>query len=216
MSGNRQQARGRFITIEGIEGVGKTTHVNAVAEQIRAAGKEVVVTREPGGVPLAEKIRALLLSTEKPAPAPMTELLLMFSARAAHLDGLIWPALAAGRWVVCDRFTDASYAYQGAGRELGGEAVATLENLVQKDFRPDLTLLLDADWAVTRSRRAQRGISDRFELEDRQFFERARLAYLDRARREPARIKLIDAAADLAQVRTEISSRLAEFIFKNN
>lgn len=215
MSGLRQHARGRFITIEGIEGVGKTTHVNTIAEQIRAAGKEVVVTREPGGVPLAENIRTLLLSTEQPVPAPMSELLLMFSARAAHLDGLIRPALAAGRWVVCDRFTDASYAYQGAGRGLGTAAVATLENLVQEDFRPDLTLLLDADWLVTRSRRAQRGISDRFELEDRQFFERVRFAYLDRARQEPGRIILIDASADLAQVRTEISSRLADFILKN-
>lgn len=216
MNASRQQLRGRFITIEGIEGVGKTTHVHAVAEQIRAAGKEVIVTREPGGVPLAEKIRALLLSTEPPAPVPMTELLLMFSARAAHLDGLIWPALAAGRWVVCDRFTDASYAYQGAGRELGAETVATLENLVQKDFRPDLTLLLDADWSVTRSRRALRGISDRFEREERPFFERARRAYLDRARREPARIRLIDAAADLVQVRTEISSLLRIFLLDND
>lgn len=214
MSSDRQPARGRFITIEGIEGVGKTTHVGAIAEQIRAAGKEVLVTREPGGVPLAEKIRSLLLSTETPAPAPMTELLLMFSARSAHLDGLIRPALADGRWVVCDRFTDASYAYQGAGRELGSEAVATLENLVQQDFRPDLTLLLDADWSVTRSRRVRRGISDRFEMEDRRFFERVRQAYLDRARREPARITVIDASADLSQVQHHITARLATFISK--
>ncbi len=209
------QPRGRFITIEGIEGVGKTTHVSTIAEQIRAAGKDVVVTREPGGVPLAERIRSLLLATETPSPPPMTELLLMFSARAAHLDGLVWPALAAGRWVVCDRFTDASYAYQGAGRKLGWPAVAALEELVQKSFRPDLTLLLDADWSVTRERRAQRGITDRFEKEDQQFFERVRLAYLERARQEPLRVTIIDAAADLPQVRHDIAIKLAEFISKN-
>lgn len=208
--------RGRMITLEGVEGVGKTTHVGFVAEWVQAMGKEVVVTREPGGVPAAERIRDLLLANDGPTLTPMTELLLMFAARSAHLEELIWPALRNGRWVVCDRFTDASYAYQGAGRGLGATPVASLEALVQQGFQPDLTLLFDADCKVTRKRRQIRGISDRFEKEDEAFFERARVAYLERARQEPGRFRLIDASCSVVEVRRSIEATLADFVSRTN
>lgn len=205
------QLRGRMITLEGVEGVGKTTHVGFVAERIRAMGKEVVVTREPGGVPAAERIRDLLLASDGPTLTPMTELLLMFAARSSHLEELIWPALHNGRWVVCDRFTDASYAYQGAGRGLRATHIASLEALVQQGFQPDLTLLFDAERNVTRHRREARGVSDRFEKEDEEFVERVRLAYLERARQEPDRFRVIDASRSVAEVRRSIEATLTDF-----
>jgi dTMP kinase len=201
---NSATLRGRFVTLEGIEGVGKSTNVEFVAECLRERGHRVVVTREPGGVPTAERIRGLLLDPALPALPPTAELLLMFAARAVHLNELIWPALRAGAWVVCDRFTDASYAYQGGGRGLSLEWIAQLEQGVQGDFRPDLTLLLDADWAATRERRQRRGIEDRFEQEDLAFFERVRRVYLARAAEEPLRIRCIDAAQPLAAVQSTI------------
>lgn len=214
MTGDEAPAEGRFITLEGIEGVGKSTNLAFVADYLRRAGKSVVVTREPGGVPVAERIRDVLLAADG-QPPPITELLLLFAARAAHLVQLIRPGLESGSWIVCDRFTDASYAYQGAGRGLPDEMIAHLEALVQGDFRPHLTLLLDADWSVTRSRRDARGVSDRFELEDRAFLERVRAGYLARARENPGRIKLIDANRPIASVQNDIGSVLADFISAN-
>lgn len=202
---------GRFITLEGIEGVGKSTNVAFVAEHLRRAGRNVVVTREPGGVAIAERIRELILAKDAQVP-PQTELLLMFAARAAHLDQLIRPALARGEWVVCDRFTDASYAYQGSGRGLPRAAIAALETLVHPDLQPDLTLLLDAHWSATRERRVLRAVEDRFEQEDREFFERVRAGYLERARDEAGRFRVVDAAQPVAAVQAAIATRLDELL----
>lgn len=202
--------RGRFVTLEGIEGVGKSTNLQVVADFAKALGHEVVTTREPGGVDIAERIRTLLLDSGATPPPPMTELLLMFAARAAHLSELIEPALMRGQWVVCDRFTDASYAYQGGGRGLPVGAIAALETLVQGELRPDLTILLDADWHATRQRRAARNAHDRFEKEERDFFERVRAVYLSRAMAEPARIRIVDAARPLAEVQARIRTILEE------
>jgi dTMP kinase len=204
--------RGRFITLEGIEGVGKSTNLAFVADYLRGAGKSVVVTREPGGVPIAERIRDVLLAFDAAPPPPECELLLMFAARAAHLTQLIQPELEQGHWVVCDRFTDASYAYQGAGRGLPEGAIAGLETLVQGKFRPDLTLLLDAQWDITLDRRDQRGTRDRFEREGREFFERVRRAYLARSHFDPRRMKVIDAGNPLDRVQADIALVLAEFM----
>ncbi len=199
---------GRFITLEGIEGVGKSTNLDFVARLLRDQGHEVVVTREPGGTPLAERVREVLLDhADEPVPS-LAELLLMFAGRAIHLENRIRPALEEGRWVVCDRFTDATYAYQGGGRGQSAQRIGELESWVQGRFRPDLTLLLDADPAVGLARAGRRGESDRFEIERREFFSRVRGAYLARARSEPGRIRIIDAARPLesvqAQIRTEI------------
>ncbi|MBM4196441.1 MAG: dTMP kinase [Gammaproteobacteria bacterium] len=206
---------GRFITLEGIEGVGKSTNREFVVERLRSQGIDVVVTREPGGVPLAERIREILLAPDSTAPTADAELLLMFAARACHLEQLIRPALARGQWVVCDRFTDASYAYQGAGRGCGSEAVRTLEALVQKDFRPDLTLLLDADWDVSSARRAKRGTSDRFEQETRLFFETVRVEYLRRAALEPQRVSIVAAGRSLSEVQSELGQIIDRFVSRN-
>jgi dTMP kinase len=196
--------QGRFITIEGGEGVGKSTQLAALREWLTARIDDVVFTREPGGTPRAEKIRELLLAaTDEPMP-PTAELLLMFAARATHLENVIRPALQRGAWVVCDRFTDATYAYQGGGRGMDMQQIAVLEALVQRDLHPDLTLLLDAPLDLT-SVRAQRrnsdvGVVDRFELEQRAFFERVRDAYLIRARSFPERIAVIDASGSIESV----------------
>jgi dTMP kinase len=200
---------GRFIVLEGIEGVGKTTQMAAARARLAAAAAELVVTREPGGTPLAERIREQALAPgAEPMPAD-AELLLMFAARAVHLDNLIRPALARGAWVLCDRFTDASYAYQGAGRGLGVEPVAALERLVQRGLRPDLVVLLDAPVEVALARvRARRGVTDRFEGERVEFFERARRSYLERARAELARYAIVDASADLATVSAQVAAHL--------
>ncbi len=203
---------GKFITVEGIEGVGKSTNLAFIEQWLRARDIDVVVTREPGGTELAEAIRGLLLDSPPGSVPEMAELLLMFAARASHLRELIEPSLRAGRWVVCDRFTDASYAYQGAGRGLGDAPVATLESLVQGGLRPDLTLLLDASPDFTASRRASRGTDDRFEKEGRAFFERVRAAYLQRAAAEPGRIKCVDASRPLTEVQQQIGQLLAELV----
>jgi len=207
-------ARGRFITIEGGEGVGKSTHIATVRDAVAAAGRSVVVTREPGGTAMAERIRELLL---RPDVGPLTaesELLLMFAARSVHLEHLIRPALAAGTWVVCDRFTDATYAYQGAGRGVDTESIAWLERFVQRGLRPDLTLLLDApvEIAMARARARSGAQPDRFELEARAFFERVRAGYLDRARREPDRFRIIDASAPLEVVTEDVRSSVAGYV----
>jgi dTMP kinase len=202
---------GRFVTVEGIEGVGKSTQIARLSRALSERGIEHVVTREPGGTALAERIRALVLEAGNEVPTATAELLLMFAARSQHLEQFIEPNLKAGRWVLCDRFTDASYAYQGGGRGLSVEAIAQLESLVQGSRRPDLTVLLDAPVAVGLTRagkRNQTGGSDRFEDERAEFFERVRRAYLARAAAFPARIKVVDAAHAAEQV----SARILELL----
>ncbi|MEZ5540737.1 MAG: dTMP kinase [Pseudomonadota bacterium] len=191
---------GKFITVEGIEGVGKSTNMDFIRQQLQAAGKDVVVTREPGGTPLAEAIRELLLDPAHTGMDTLCELQLVFAARAEHLAKVIRPALAAGRWVLCDRFTDATYAYQGGGRGVDAAVIARLEDLVQGGFRPDLTLLLDLPVATGLARISARGAPDRFERERVEFFERVRQAYLELARRHPGRYRVIDASQPLAGV----------------
>ena len=188
---------GRFLTIEGIEGVGKSTQAARLSAALSARGIAHVVTREPGGTPLAEKIREIVLNSRDETLPPMAELLLMFAARAVHLCNLVEPNLQAGRWVVCDRFIDATYAYQGGGRRLRTDHIRQLEAMVQGTRRPDLTLLLDApvEQALRRARRRGAGtVSDRFESERAEFFERVRNAYHERAAAEPDRIALVDAS----------------------
>jgi dTMP kinase len=201
---------GSFITLEGTEGVGKSTNVRFVADLLRSAGHDVVVTREPGGTELAEEIRAMLLGVRDEVMSDMTELLLIFAGRAQHLDNVIRPALEAGRWVVCDRFTDATYAYQGGGRGFDEQTIAILETLVQDELRPDLTLYLDVPVAVAADRIADRD-HDRFEREEKPFFERVRTAYLAIAAREE-RFVIIDAAPDLASVQRELTNELNDYL----
>jgi dTMP kinase len=210
--------RGQFITIEGGEGVGKSTQIEAVRTTLQHAGFDVLITREPGGTERAERIRELLLTpTSEPMPQ-ICELLLMFAARATHLDNVIRPGLARGAWVICDRFTDASFAYQGGGRGMPHEHIAALERMVQGTLRPDLTLLLDAPielaLARARQRNAERGnaAGDRFEREQSEFFMRVRNAYLEIARLEPQRVKVIDAAQSLAHVEAAVRSCISAFI----
>ncbi len=197
-------AQGLFITIEGIEGVGKSTNLAHVRGFLEAASIPVVCTREPGGTPLAESIRDLLLAPRSERVAEWTELLLVFAARAQHLAEVIEPALAHGDWVLCDRFTDATYAYQGGGRGLDRAAVAALEQLVQGGRRPDCTLLLDAPVTLGLERAGRRGALDRFERERVDFFERVREVYLSRAAAEPQRLRVIDASRPLAEVQAQI------------
>lgn len=204
----KQQARGRFITLEGLEGVGKSTHLEFVRGWLQGRGLAVTVTREPGGTPGADEIRNTLLKVRSESFDPMAELLLMFAARALHVENVIRPALAAGSWVVCDRFTDASYAYQGGGRGIPAPRIAALERMVLKGLKPDLTLLLDADVAVGMARVRGRGTLDRFEQEQGEFFKRVRRTYLARARRESRRIKIVDAAGDVAAVQADIAALL--------
>ena len=203
---------GLFITLEGPEGAGKTTNREYLAERLRAAGREVVLTREPGGTPLAEAIRELLLAPREEAMAADTELLLMFAARAQHLAGVVRPALARGAVVLCDRFTDATYAYQGGGRGVAESRIAVLEQFVQGTLRPDLTLLFDLPGEVGLARAAARGRLDRFEQEGRAFFESVRAAYLDRAAGAPERYRILDAGRPLAEVQAGLDALLPELL----
>lgn len=198
---------GKFITLEGVDGAGKSTHLGFVADWLRAQGREVLVTREPGGTPLGETLRELLLHRDMDAD---TELLLMFAARQQHLAELIRPALARGAWVVSDRFTDASYAYQCGGRGIPVERVAALEAWVQRGFAPDLTLLFDVPPEVAEARRSVARVADRFEREADSFFSRVRSAYLDRARAEPARVHVLDARQGIDALQAEIAALLRE------
>lgn len=202
------QARGMFITVEGGEGVGKSTNLAFIAEQIRASRRELVTTREPGGTAIAESIRRLFLEQSAEPMAEMTELLLVFAARAQHLELVIKPALDSGKWVLCDRFTDATYAYQGGGRGLSTEIISKLEQLVQRELRPDVTFLLDAPVEIGAARVAERGVSDRLESEQQVFFQRVRDCYLQRARAEPQRFRVIDAALSLVQVQAQLQTTL--------
>ena len=204
---------GRFLTMEGIEGVGKSTQIARLAGALAERGIDHVVTREPGGTPLAEKIRGLVLDARDESLPAAGELLLMFAARAVHLHNYIEPQLQAGRWVLCDRFTDATYAYQGGGRGLDLRSIAQLEQLVQGSRRPDLTLLLDApvEQALARAReRNAAAAQDRFESERAEFFSRVRATYLARAAAEPARFALIDATRSMDLVGAQILSVLKE------
>jgi dTMP kinase len=196
--------KGQFITVEGIEGVGKTTNIEFIQQRLLAAGKDVVVTREPGGTPLGEAIRGLLLDPEYTGMDSTCELQLMFAARAEHLARVIRPALDRGQWVLCDRFTDATYAYQGGGRGIDTKIIARLEELVQGDFRPGVTLLLDVPVEIGLARAGSRGSLDRFEQEEVDFFDRVRQSYLDMAGQYTARYRVIDASQPLEQVQQQL------------
>lgn len=201
--------RGRFITLEGVDGAGKSTHTAWMVQALRDLGLTVLATREPGGTPVGEKLRELLLSEPM---ALETETLLMFAARCEHVREVIAPALARGEWVVCDRFTDASYAYQGGGRQLGAARVAALEQWVYPDLQPDRTWLFDVPLDVARARLARSRQLDRFEREEDAFFERTRAAYHERARSSDGRIRIIDSSRPLEVVRAQLDSEVRELV----
>lgn len=205
-------ARGRFIALEGVEGAGKSSQVGFLRDLLAAAGHDVVVTREPGGTPLAEAIRGVLLADHGEPMPPMTELLLMFAARAAHCRQRIEPALARGDWVLCDRFVDASYAYQGAARGLGEDAVATLERLALDGLRPDRVLIFDLPVAQGLERTRGRVERNRFDDETEAFHERVRAAYLERAAAEPDRYRVIDASGTVDEVRARLREALGDWL----
>lgn len=203
---------GLFITLEGPEGAGKSTNREYLAERLGERGIDVLLTREPGGTPLAERVRELLLAPSDEPMAVDTELLLMFAARAQHLAQVIRPALTRGCVVLCDRFTDATYAYQGGGRGVSEARIAVLENFVQGELRPNLTLIFDLPVEVGLARAAARGRLDRFEREGRGFFEAVRQAYLRRASAEPQRYRVLDAAQPLSQVQQDLDGLLTELV----
>jgi len=203
---------GRFISLEGGEGVGKTTNIVYIQSLLEEQNISVLLTREPGGTPLAEAMRQLLLDKNQEEITEQAELLMMFAARAQHIKHVIKPALEQGVWVLCDRFTDATYAYQGGGRAMDVTAIKWLENFVQGELRPDLTLLLDAPVQVGMNRAAQRGKLDRFELEKITFFEKVREAYLAMAAQQPVRIKVVNATQTLEHVQAEIHQLITQFI----
>ena len=198
-----------FITLEGSEGVGKTSNMEYIQSLLQQQSIDYIVTREPGGTAMGEALREMLLGEDFKGMADDTELLLMFAARAEHVARVIRPALAEGKWVLCDRFTDATYAYQGGGRGLDVQRIAGLEQWVLGDLRPDLTLLLDAPVAVGRERAGKRSAPDRFEQEQEAFFERVRKAYLDLASQQSSRIKVIDASVELSAVQAQIKAEIA-------
>ncbi|MEE9396425.1 MAG: dTMP kinase [Methylococcales bacterium] len=200
--------QGKFITLEGGEGVGKTTNIQFVADYLERQGKDVVLTREPGGTEAGESIRAILLDTKQKTLYDSTELLLIFAARVQHVQQCILPSLEAGKWVVSDRFIDATYAYQGGGRGMDQERIKQLQLWCSPLPRPDLTLLLDADIKVGAARAQSRGKLDRFELEKAEFFTKVRQAYVNLAVESPDRIKIVNAALDLASVQEEIEIHL--------
>lgn len=201
-------ARGKFITVEGIEGAGKSSNLDFIRGLLEEAGHQVLFTREPGGTPLGEEVRNLLLGHKHTGMGDDTELLLMFAARAEHLEQKIRPALNAGIWVLCDRFTDASYAYQGGGRGIDKERIRSLEVWTQGDLRPDLTLLLDLPVETGLARAGKRSDPDRFEIEAKRFFESVRNAYLEIAWNEAGRVKVVDASQSLEQVQSKIAEIL--------
>jgi dTMP kinase len=199
--------RGRFITLEGVDGAGKSTHVAWIAEQLRARGHAVLVTREPGGTPLAEKLRALILSEPMDA---LTETLLLFAARDDHVRAVIEPALAAGTWVLCDRFTDATFAYQGGGKGVPAALIAHLAQVSHNGLMPDLTLVFDCPYEVSRERLGRTGRApDRFEREDHAFFDRVRQSYLGLARADAERIRIVDAAGSVEDIKKVVQQELA-------
>ncbi len=204
---------GKFISIEGVEGVGKSTSIEAIKKFLEVKKIDFVVTREPGGTVLSEKIRELLLQVNSEAPGGMTELLLIFASRAQHLEKVIRPALENGIWIICDRFTDATYAYQGGGRGLKTSVIAELESMVLGELRPDLTIILDLDPETGLARAKERGELDRFENEKDEFFNKVRSAYLDIARSNPDRCFVIDASQNIEQVSSDIINLFNNTIF---
>ena len=204
--------KGKFITVEGTEGVGKSTNMAFIEEWLKNAGKELVITREPGGTELGEKLRNLLLDAKETSMCDDTELLLMFAARAQHLQEVIIPALDAGKWVLCDRFTDATYAYQGGGRGIAMSRIGLLEQWVQGDLRPDMTLILDLPVDVGLERAGKRSEPDRFELEKHDFFNKVRDTYLSRANEHPERYKIIDASPAIPEVQQAIRTVLETMV----
>jgi dTMP kinase len=207
-------ARGKFITVEGIEGAGKSSNLDFIRGLLEEADHQVLFTREPGGTPLGEEIRNLLLGHKHTGMGDDTELLLMFAARAEHLEQKIRPALDAGIWVLCDRFTDASYAYQGGGRGIDMERIRALETWTQGDLRPDLTLLLDLPVETGLERAGKRSDPDRFEKEAARFFESVRNAYLEIAWNEAGRVKVVDASLSLEEVQSRIGEILHTTLLK--
>jgi dTMP kinase len=203
---------GKFITVEGIEGVGKSTNIEFLSALIEDRGFEVIRTREPGGTPMAERIRAMLLEHGEEPMTDIAELLLFFAARSLHIHNAIKPALREGQWVVCDRFTDASRAYQGTGRGLNHETINTLADWVQEDLQPDLTILLDAPAEVGMDRAGRRGTADRLESEKTDFYARVRQGYLALAESEPQRFSIIDASRPLADVQATIGDVVGKLL----
>ena len=206
--------RGKFITIEGQDGAGKSTNIAAMQTYLETTSIKFVHTREPGGTELGEKLRALLLNSNE-SIADKSELLMMFAARAQHIEKVIEPALSQGIWVVCDRFTDASYAYQGAGRGLSFADIALLENYVQAGLTPDLTLVLDLPVQLSEQRAGQRSTPDRFEQQQQHFKQNVRDCYLNRANNEPKRMKVVDASQSLEAVKDDVIRVLSEFCLKH-
>ncbi|MFK7862842.1 MAG: dTMP kinase [Pseudohongiellaceae bacterium] len=204
--------KGKFITIEGVEGVGKSTNIETVKAYLAQNKIKFVVSREPGGTLISEKIRDLLLEKHEEDLTELSELLLVFAARSQHIETFIKPHLENGTWVLCDRFTDATYAYQGGGRGLSRESISELENLVQKNLRPDLTVILDLDPKIGLERAKKRGELDRFEIEKLSFFEKVRDAYLEIARRDGQRCRVIDASQPLVQVGENITQVMTQFL----
>jgi len=200
--------RGKFVTLEGVDGAGKSTHQKFVADLLAAKGKHVIQTREPGGTDLAERLRQAILADSMP---PLVETLLIFAARADHVSRVIKPSLDAGTWVVCDRFTDATAAYQGAGKGVAADLIERLSAVAHPGVAPDRTLVFDCSYEVSRARLSGSGKSlDRFEREDRAFFDRVRAAYLDRARAEPGRVRVVDASARVPEIRHALERHLAD------
>ena len=199
--------RGRFITLEGVDGAGKSTHVAWIAEWLRARGRALLVTREPGGTPLAERLRELVLAEPMD---PIPETMLLFAARADHVQRVIDPALRAGTWVLCDRFTDATFAYQGGGKGVAAELIAHLAQVSHDGLLPDRTLVFDCPYEVSRERLERTGrVPDRFERENREFFERVRQEYLGLARSDPERIRVVDASRSLDDIKKVIQEELS-------
>lgn len=209
---NNTDLKGRFITVEGTEGVGKSTNMAFIESWLKDSGKELIITREPGGTPLGEKLRDVLLDAKEQSMCDDTELLLMFAARAQHLQEVILPAIDAGKWVLCDRFTDSTYAYQGGGRGIEMDRIAQLEQWVQGDRRPDMTIILDLPVDVGLERAGKRSAPDRFELEKHDFFNKVRDTYLARAAANPERYEVIDASPSMTEVQQSIQTILEKMV----
>ncbi|RBP48412.1 dTMP kinase [Arenicella xantha] len=204
--------RGRFITVEGQDGAGKSTNIAVIQRVLEERDIGFVLSREPGGTRFGERVRDMLLNSHDDEIGDVAELLVIFAARAQHLQEVIEPALAAGRWVLCDRFTDATYAYQGGGRQMDVSMISSLENLVQRELRPDLTLLLDVPVEVGETRADKRSEPDRFEQQKQAFKRNVRACYLDRANAEPARFSVIDASQTFVQVERDVRTVVKRFI----
>jgi dTMP kinase len=206
------QKRGRLITLEGGEGAGKSTQLRVMQEWLQQQGIQSVVTREPGGTPVGEALRAIILNKDHVGIVPDTELLIMFAARAQHIQAVVEPALAAGQWVLCDRFTDATYAYQGGGRGISRDRIAALETWVQGELRPDHVFILDVPVDIGLARAGARGELDRFEREAHAFLERVRAEYLHRAATWPDRYSIVDGSQGVTQVSASLLSRLKDWV----